>query len=93
MRRQHMRLLQHQREETVRKGVRQGRYSLQGCIDCHAGRKTGSVVGAQDAFCEGCHSYAAVKLDCFGCHSPNARPDAKASSAQIRAGMHDGGPR
>ena len=90
MRRQHMNLLRHQRDETVHRGVRQARHSLQGCIDCHASRKTGSVIGGPDAFCEGCHSYASVKLDCFECHSPDTRPGGKAS-AVMRTGTHEGG--
>jgi hypothetical protein len=84
MRRSHMNLLRHQRDETVHKGVRETRHSLQGCVDCHASRKTGSVVGSADAFCEGCHSYVGVKPDCFDCHSPKARPAASADSANDR---------
>ena len=77
MRKNHMNLLKHQRDETVHKGVRDTRHSLKGCIECHASKKTGSVLGAHDSgkgtnFCEGCHSYVAVKLDCFECHQPKA---------------------
>lgn len=73
MRRNHMELLKHQRDETVRLGVRGTDISLQGCIDCHASPKTGSVAAAREDFCQTCHAYAAVKLDCFECHSPKAR--------------------
>ena len=69
MRRTHMKLLLHQREETVRRGVRGAKVSLQRCVECHASRATGSVAASKDDFCESCHSYAAVKLDCFECHS------------------------
>jgi hypothetical protein len=71
MRRNHMDMLKHQRNETMREGKRGMPASLNGCIECHAGKSTGSVVG-KDHFCESCHSYAAVKLDCWDCHQPKA---------------------
>jgi hypothetical protein len=77
MRRTHMDMLRHQRDRTVRQGIRGEKVSLNGCIDCHAGpgagAAAGSAVGSPQAFCETCHRYAAVKLDCFECHQP--RPD------------------
>jgi predicted CXXCH cytochrome family protein len=69
MRRNHMDLLKHQRDDTVRGGIRGGRYSLKGCIDCHASRKTASVARDETNFCVSCHNYAAVKIDCFECHT------------------------
>jgi [DsrC]-trisulfide reductase subunit J len=69
MRRNHMQLLLHQRDETVHEGVRGKAFSLNGCIECHASRTTGRVIGSDQNFCQGCHSYAAVKLDCFECHA------------------------
>jgi hypothetical protein len=69
MRRNHMDLLKHQRDETVHRGVRDARASLKGCIECHASAQTGSVARAKTDFCVSCHSYAAVKLDCFECHA------------------------
>ena len=69
MRRDHMKMLLHQRDRTMREGVRTTRFSLKGCVDCHASKKTGSVLG-QDGFCSSCHEYAAVKIDCFECHTP-----------------------
>ena len=69
MRRNHMQLLLHQRDATVHTGVRPRNTSLEGCIACHASRQTGSVIGSDENFCQGCHAYAAVKLDCFECHS------------------------
>lgn len=74
MRREHMNMLKHQRDLTVHEGIRSPRHSLKGCIDCHASQTTGAVVGSPDNFCQSCHAYAAVKLDCFECHS--ARPSA-----------------
>ncbi len=69
MRRNHMNLLRHQRDDTVRGGVRTGKYSLKDCIACHASRRTGSVATAGTDFCVSCHSYAAVTIDCFECHA------------------------
>jgi hypothetical protein len=69
MRRDHMKMLVHQRDRTVRQGQREPRFSLKGCVDCHASQKTGSVLG-KEGFCSSCHEYAAVKIDCFECHTP-----------------------
>lgn len=70
MRRTHMDLLKHQRDETMHKGQRGAKNSLNACIECHASKKTGSVLGSNENFCQGCHAYVAVKLDCFECHQP-----------------------
>ena len=69
IRRDHMKMLLHQRDRTLREGRRGERVSLKGCVDCHAAEKTGSVLG-RDGFCSSCHEYAAVKIDCFECHTP-----------------------
>ena len=79
MRRNHMELLKHQRDRTVHDGIRTVRHSLNNCIECHAGAKTGRVTGT-DAFCESCHRYASVKLDCFECHAD--RPVAAVAGAR-----------
>ena len=72
--RNHPRLLEHHRDRTVRDGVRTTQHSLANCVACHASKETGRVTGSKDAFCEGCHRYAAVKLDCFECHADRPRP-------------------
>lgn len=69
MRRNHMKMLLHQRDRTVRQGWREPRFSLKECVGCHAGRETGSVLG-KDGFCSSCHAYASVSIDCFECHTP-----------------------
>ncbi len=79
MRRNHMELLKHQRDRTVHEGIRTVRHSLNNCIACHAGKKTGRVTGS-DGFCESCHRYASVKLDCFECHAD--RPTAAIAGAK-----------
>ena len=93
MRRNHMDLLKHQRDDTVRRGIRSAgpsqaassppvgrreaswgrgsdaKFSLKECIACHANQKTMSVTKEESNFCVSCHTYAAVKLDCFECHT------------------------
>jgi len=71
MRRNHMEMLKHQRDRTMRQGIRGEKASLNECINCHASKATGSVLGP-GGFCQECHSYAAVKLDCWDCHQPKA---------------------
>ncbi len=86
MRRDHMKFILHQRDRTMHEGVRTTKHSLKNCVDCHADAKTGSVLG-KEGFCESCHAYAAVKLDCFECHSA-LRETANAtapSSSTVRA--------
>jgi hypothetical protein len=78
MRRKHMDYLKHQRDETLRGGIRGAKYSLKACIACHASQATNSVTAAPTNFCISCHSYAAVKIDCFECH---ATQPAKAMSS------------
>jgi predicted CXXCH cytochrome family protein len=73
MRRNHMTFLKHQRDDTVHRGIRGAKYSLKDCIDCHASQKTNSVAKAETNFCVSCHSYAAVKIDCFECHTSKPR--------------------
>ena len=77
MRKNHMKLLLHQRDETMHKGIRTKKYSLQNCIECHASQKTNSVIGSNQNFCQACHSYTSVKLDCFECHA--SKPKSQAS--------------
>ena len=82
MRRNHMKMLLHERTETVHEGVRGEKFSLAGCVSCHAVKgDDGKPVAFSDArhFCRSCHSYAAVKIDCFECHA--SQPDAAKKTA------------
>jgi len=79
MRSIHMNLLKHQRDETMHKGMRGGKNSIADCVECHASKTTNSVLGSNEAFCQGCHVYAAVKLDCFECHTSKRKVTAEAS--------------
>ena len=72
IRRDHMKFLTHQRDDTVRSGIRGARHSLLGCIDCHAAKDEAGQwvrIDASGQFCASCHAYASVKIDCFGCHA------------------------
>jgi len=68
MRREHPDMLKHQRDLTLHEGIRTRTHSLKECVGCHASRKTGSVLG-ENGFCQSCHNYASVKIDCFSCHA------------------------
>lgn len=77
MRRNHMSLLTHQRDETMREGIRGKAHSLKECINCHVVNGPDAVpvtASSPDHFCRACHDYAAVKIDCFQCHA--SRPEA-----------------
>ncbi|MDO8767997.1 MAG: hypothetical protein Q7K57_04715 [Burkholderiaceae bacterium] len=96
MRRNHMTLLKHQRDDTLRGGIRTSKYSLKACIACHASQATDSVTVASTNFCQSCHNYAAVKIDCFECHASkppqtsfhpllsHGKPGDKSLSLQLR---------
>ena len=76
MRRNHMNLLMHQRDDTMVEGIRGGKHSLKDCIDCHAVEGPDAMavtVSSPKHFCRSCHDYAAVKIDCFDCHA--SRPE------------------
>ncbi|MBU0688287.1 MAG: Hdr-like menaquinol oxidoreductase cytochrome c subunit [Gammaproteobacteria bacterium] len=69
MRKNHMHLLKHARDDALRRGIRDEKRSLKVCIECHASTQDNSVIAREDSFCVGCHKFEAVKLDCFECHS------------------------
>lgn len=69
---QHPELLKHKRDLTLRQGVRTSKYSLSGCINCHANKtKSGQYqpIDEDKQFCSSCHKKVAVSIDCFSCHS------------------------
>ena len=82
MRRYHMEYLKHQRDDTVHGGIRGAKHSLVECIECHA-VPDAAAGGARTVqpFCGQCHEYAAVTMDCFGCHT-NKPADAKEGQAR-----------
>ena len=86
MRRNHMDLLKHQRDETVKKGVRSEQHSLKECISCHAlnGPDAKPVtIASPKHFCRSCHDYAAVSIDCFQCHASRPEPAALPEGHQL----------
>ncbi len=71
MRKNHMDELMHKRDETLYKGIRTKKYSLNACINCHVPEQhNGEVLRHTNPehFCSTCHGYVAAKLDCFQCH-------------------------
>ncbi len=81
MRRDHMTFLMHQRDRTVHEGIRTKKHSLVECIACHAStdaRGETVPIDAAGQFCQSCHAYAGVKMDCFECHA--ATPGGSAST-------------
>lgn len=72
MRRDHMEMLKHQRDDTMRLGLRPAGQGLKDCLGCHAvPGADGKPVTIADPrhFCRSCHGYVGVKPDCFQCHS------------------------
>lgn len=83
MRRDHMKFILHQRDETVHGGIRTSKHSLKNCVECHADPQTQSVMG-EEGFCASCHAYTAVSIDCFTCHTHKAD---KATSAKRESAL------
>lgn len=70
-RKNHMTLMQHDRDLTLRMGDREIQASLKACFSCHtATDAAGQVLTYADEghFCRSCHDFAAVRVDCFMCH-------------------------
>ncbi len=71
MRRNHMELLFHKRDQTMHQGIRTERHQLTECISCHVDKDDNDLfipINAQGQFCQSCHQAVAAKLDCFDCH-------------------------
>lgn len=84
MRRNHMKLLIHQRHETMHFGIRDTKYSLNGCLTCHAVLDKNNqpvTIKSKKHFCNSCHGYVGVKIDCFGCHQSTPGDESKIGSA------------
>lgn len=86
MRRNHMELIEHQRDETVHGGIRSTKHSLADCVACHVSagpQGQAQPIQEQDQFCGACHAYTAVTMNCFGCHAsvPNGGPLSESAAA------------
>ena len=86
MRKNHMEYILHQRDRTMYDGIRTKQHSLVECINCHvsdapdAPRHT-----SEEHFCSSCHTYAAVRIDCFQCHAD--RPASTPQQQSMPEGM------
>lgn len=73
MRKNHMKMMLHKRDQTMHEGIRTPQHSLEECINCHVPEQdaSGNVVriDSKEHFCSSCHSYAGVDIDCFQCHA------------------------
>ncbi len=89
MRREHMNILMHRRDDTMFKGIRGGKASLSACLTCHMVKdeKTGKpvTVASPKHFCRVCHDFAAVKVDCWSCHK--SVPEETDTQAALPGGM------
>lgn len=89
MKRNHMKYILHQRDETMHEGIRTRQYALEECVNCHATKdENGEYLSIKgpNQFCSSCHAYAAVKIDCFQCHSSRpVRPSKLGSGAAAAA--------
>ena len=94
MRKNHMKYILHQRDETMHEGIRTRQYALEECVNCHAVKSDAGEyipVNDPDQFCYSCHSYAAVNIDCFQCHATKpVRPSTLQSLSTGALQAHDG---
>lgn len=87
MRRNHMKYILHQRDETMHEGIRTRQYSLEECVNCHASKDESGAylpINGPDQFCSSCHAYAAVNIDCFQCHA--TKPERPSTLHQSSSG-------
>jgi hypothetical protein len=92
MRRNHMKYILHQRDETVHEGIRTEKFSLEECIDCHVSPAPDAPrVSSDKHFCNSCHTYAAVNIDCFECHAD--QPEVKAEKHSMTPSSSTASPR
>ncbi len=83
MRQNHMRLLMQLRDAAVHEGIRNRQESLPGCLTCHVSKLADGTYPSATSpkfFCNACHSYAGVSIDCFSCHAN--RPDEGMKAAE-----------
>ena len=83
MRRNHMNYILHERDETMHEGIRGEPEGLANCINCHVEpNDNGEIAGidSKEHFCNGCHQYASVQIDCFQCHADRPQKYIKRNS-------------
>ena len=67
---------------TPHDGIRTKQHSLNECIVCHVQPDASGQFASSDSpehFCNSCHTWAAVSIDCFQCHAAHPGKDAQAS--------------
>ena len=70
MRANHMEYILDQRDATVHEGIRTKQYSLVECINCHVSDAPDAPrYDSEKHFCNSCHTFASVSIDCFQCHA------------------------
>ena len=72
MRAKHHIFIKKHSDETVVKGIRTKKYSLNNCINCHVkplADGTYPSIKSEEHFCSGCHIAAAAQVECFDCHT------------------------
>jgi hypothetical protein len=78
MRKNHMKYILRHRDLVVHDGIRTQKFNLRQCLACHVPREPKGKeihVSSKKHFCEACHAYAGVKIDCFQCHSDQPPPE------------------
>ncbi|OOG22496.1 hypothetical protein B1C78_14845 [Thioalkalivibrio denitrificans] len=68
IRRDHMTILKAEKDRAVNLGVRNPDHSIRGCVNCHVS-PTASRDDPATHFCLNCHTFTAVRMDCFQCHA------------------------
>ncbi len=84
MRKQHMEFLLHQRDLTLRQGIRTEQHSLNQCVECHVQKNNQGEfipINAPEQFCASCHTFVSVAVDCFDCHATT--PDLPQSASAL----------
>ena len=81
MRKNHMEYILHQRDATMHEGIRTKQHSLVECINCHVSDAPDAPrVSSEKHFCNSCHTFAAVNIDCFQCHADRPVKTGQATS-------------
>jgi hypothetical protein len=87
MRKNHMEYILDQRDATVHEGIRTRQHSLEECINCHVSDAPDAPrVDSEKHFCNSCHTFASVTIDCFQCHAD--RPVKSKFQSRLNDGTH-----
>jgi hypothetical protein len=87
MRKNHMEYILDQRDATVHEGIRTRQHSLEECINCHVSDASDAPrVDSEKHFCNSCHTFASVTIDCFQCHAD--RPVKSKFQSRLNDGTH-----